>query len=553
MTLFVDIETTQIKRGSLPEKIHCICVAEDKGKAKEVTLKTFQRLCRIHKRVVAHNGHGFDFEVLRRHGIDFSRNELWDTIIQARIGVPFLREIDDFELKKMNGSQSLEAWGIRLGFPKQDYTGGWDKKTPEMVKYCLNDVKVLQKLYYESKKFPFFQKKIIKRENRVQQILSDIQHRGLVLEGIDDLINEVNSEREKSIKKIRKFGFDGNLNSRQQVAAFLISKGWKPAQFTEKTNQPKVLADTLSKENEIESEFRKYYLCQKPLSQAKGIKKLIVNNKIFPQIITSGARTGRCVHRNPNVGQIPAIIDSDEPEWEKGWGKSFRSLFVPEKGHIMVGSDLKSQEAMILGALIYQETGETQFLDIVQNSDIHTVNSENTGIPRNKVKNCFFAMLYGAGDYKLGITAYPNLKNNFSLAKFEGEVIRDKMVSGIKGFRETINRYQSQVEQSRTVTLMTGRNLFCESPHAALNTAVQGLAAEQAKFWLLNVDNEIKKKNIDAKLMLFVHDELQFSTSEPKKLEKALNKSVHKTGKQMNLPYKPLCDIKIGKNWSETH
>jgi DNA polymerase-1 len=138
-----------------------------------------------------------------------------------------------------------------------------------------------------------------------------------------------------------------NPGSRQQVAEYLISKGWKPAKLTD-TGQPQIDETVLEGIDFPEAKLLKeYFIVGKLLSQlAEGDNawlKLARKGRIHGQMNTNGAVTGRAAHFKPNVGQVPSVMVGKDKHpllgYEGRFGWECRSLFMADEGQVLVGAD----------------------------------------------------------------------------------------------------------------------------------------------------------------------------------------------------------------------
>ena len=135
----IDIEAN----GFNPTEIFCMWLKEiDDGMTSLGTMRLFTskpnfNLFDEYSTVIAHNGCGYDFPVLKKlWGMDLPLSKQVDTLIMSRLSRP-----------DRKGGHSLAAWGDRLKFKKTEYSNGWDELTDEMLEYCKNDVLVCEKVY----------------------------------------------------------------------------------------------------------------------------------------------------------------------------------------------------------------------------------------------------------------------------------------------------------------------------------------------------------------------------------------------------------------------
>lgn len=410
---------------------------------------------------------------------------------------------------------------------------------------------------------------------------------------------------------------DFNPGSRDQVIdRFQQVYDWvpKPHEFTENGN-PEVNDEVLRAlkdripvaEKLAECFFLNKYLGQIANGKQSWIKAYDqTTGCIHCYINTGGTVSGRCSHINPNLGQVPsvaekAIRDEKKPGWinplmlgnsgqllpscfdfdgnekveapvwgrpgEYGW--ECRSLFGVPEGWRQCGIDLSGIEFRALAELTLPfDDGE--LIDVIKTGqDIHAFNQKKTGITsRSIIKRCLYGLMYGAGDYKLGVTADPRLAGEEHLAIALGKRIREQIMTGLPALKKAIEFVQRQAESGYLIGL-DGRKLHCRQVYAALNLRLQSNAALLAKKWLVLTEREALRRgwdhgwksarNSDGRgdfaMMAFVHDEQQ-SAVRPELLrefgqigtEAALAAGKH---------FKFVCPIeakaKFGTTWAECH
>jgi len=193
---------------------------------------------------------------------------------------------------------------------------------------------------------------------------------------------------------------------------------WKPERTTEKGN-PILDDDVLEKLPYPEAKtFGGIYVNQETswskllMETTLGLK--LVNNdtgRMHGDLITNGCITGRCAHRNPNMGQVPASYSP--------YGKECRSLFHAPEGWSLIGIDAKALELRCLAGYLAL-FGDTNYAKVVVDpeADIHTYNQEMFGVATRDIsKRLLYGLLYGCGSLKAGTIVDPNEKDEDSLTK----------------------------------------------------------------------------------------------------------------------------------------
>ena len=334
-----------------------------------------------------------------------------------------------------------------------------------------------------------------------------------------------------------------NPTSRDHISWILQTfYGWTPTQLTT-TGKP-IIDEVILKEigSEISTMFLKCLTVTKMLGQisegANAWLKLCTTNGRLHHHCSVSTNTHRCAHRNPNLAQV----NSDE---------RFRRLFIPSKGLTMVGADLSGIELRMLAHYLARYD-EGRYAKILLEDDIHQVNADKIGISRRQVKTVSYAMLYGAGDEKLGHSYDPQLST--SAAKRKGKEIRSAYVEAIDGLGDLLEAIKKAAEKG-FIRSLDGRKIAVDSPHKALNFCLQSGAATIAKRWMVINQDTIKQAQICASQLAFIHDELQFECSREhvSELSTSLVYSALAAGEYYKLRIKIEAEAVEGKDWSSTH
>jgi DNA polymerase I-like protein with 3'-5' exonuclease and polymerase domains len=351
-----------------------------------------------------------------------------------------------------------------------------------------------------------------------------------------------------------------NPGSRDQIAQRLGSKyGWKPERFTEKGN-PVVDDDVLEKLPYPEAKaLAEYMLVKKRLGQiASGNNawiKLYNNDtgRIHGDLITNGCITGRCSHRNPNMGQVPASYSP--------YGKECRNLFTPPDGWDLIGIDAKALELRCLaGYLAIWDNGEYARLVTDETIDIHTYNQKQFGVETRDIsKRLLYGMLYGCGSVKAGSIIDPNLKDENELRMLGRDAI-DGFMRGVPALKAL------KLEIDKTIGLrgyligLDRRQLYCRSAFKGLNVLLQSAGAILMKQVVINIQKNIEENlglayDYDWEQLLMVHDEVQIACK-PQHTE-AIREQAMLAFPQAQEFFGFRCliegDSRVGSSWAETH
>jgi DNA polymerase I len=597
MRLLFDIETN----GLMPDvnRVHCIVIKDlDSGTLTAYSGIDVTKALSLLKRATFLTGHnimGYDLPVLAHVFPGFTTTaELFDTLVASRLIWPEIKE-KDFELHKRGalpgnlvGSHGLEAWGHRLRFHKGDYAkemkakglDPWAEFNQDMLDYCVNDVELNAHLLG-----------IIERKNYSKRSL-DLEHGvwthclaqmeyGCAFDeaGAADLYADLCAERAKlertltdtfgsweqsqgwftpkrdnaklgykagvAVEKFKTVEF--NPSSRDHIAHCLKTKyGWKPAVFTA-NGKPCVDEAVLGKLDYPEAKLlTRYLLLQKRIGQiaegTQGWLKLSKGGRVYGRLNTNGAVTGRATHQRPNLGQVPRVGSP--------WGRECRSLFIATPGWALVGADASGLELRCLAHFLAKWDGG-EYSDIILNGDIHTANQTAAGLPtRNDAKTFIYALLYGAGDEKIG--------SIIGKGKGAGRQLRKQFMEGMPAFASLVEAV-SRAAGRGYLTGLDGRILPIRSPHAALNTLLQSAGAVIMKQAMVNFHALMASKGYvhgrDYRQVLWVHDEFQVECKQG--LQETVGSTMVDAIRKTTTDFEFRCpldgEFKTGTNWAETH
>ena len=275
---------------------------------------------------------------------------------------------------------------------------------------------------------------------------------------------------------------------------------------------------------------------QKRVSQINSWNESVEEDgRVHGFVIPNGAITGRMTHRNPNMAQVPS---SNSP-----YGSQCRAVWSVPDGYKLVGIDASGLELRMLSHYMDDE----DYTNEVINGDIHTANQNLAGLEsRSQAKTFIYALLYGAGDEKLGSVA--------GGGRSVGTRLRQSFFDNLPAFKSLKNRVGSASERGYLKGL-DGRKLFVRSEHAALNTLLQGAGAVVMKQALVLFDREIKKERLDAHFVANVHDEWQVEVLEKdaERVGQLGVEAIVAAGEHLDLKCPLDGEYNVGNNWSETH
>ena len=388
-------------------------------------------------------------------------------------------------------------------------------------------------------------------------VLADMQWNGMYA-NIDELNkfgDELKEKIEERIKNIHKLaGEEFNVNSTKQLGEILFEKMKLPVIKKTKSGYSTDV-DVLEKlrgEDPIIEEILEYrQLAKLNSTYIEGLRPYI-NPKthrihsFFHQTITA---TGRISSTEPNLQNIPTRFEL---------GKRIRKIFEPEKGNVYIDADYSQIELRVLAHI----SGDKHMIQAFENNeDIHkqaaskvfkTPIDQVTKEQRSNAKAVNFGIVYGISDFGLG----EQLGISRKLAKkYIDEYLTE--YSGIKEFMENITEVAKEkgyvetlFHRRRYIPELKSKNYMVRQfgSRAAMNTPIQGTAADIMKIAMINVYKELKKRNLKSKIVLQVHDEMMIEVPE-KEIEEVKNilQECMQNATKLKVPL--IAEVSIANNW----
>ncbi len=396
-------------------------------------------------------------------------------------------------------------------------------------------------------------------EMPVLEVLADMQYRGMYVDK-EELIkygDELKAKLEELTKTIHEFaGEEFNINSPKQLGEILFEKLKLPVVKKTKSGYSTDV-DTLEK-LQNEHEIIEYILDYRQLAKlnstyVEGLIPYINKNtdrihSYFHQTVTA---TGRISSTEPNLQNIPTRIEI---------GKKLRKVFKPAENKIFLDADYSQIELRILAHVSKDEIMIDNFNN---DEDIHAQAASRVfGVPieevtkelRSKAKAVNFGIVYGISDFGLAGQIHSSRKEAKQyieqyLDKYHG--IREFMTSVVeeakeKGFIATMYNRRRYIPELKSKNFMVRKF----GDRVAMNTPIQGSAADIMKIAMINVYRKLKEEKLKSKLVLQVHDELLIETDidEKDRVKEILISGMESAAKLL-VPLK--VEVEEGKNWYE--
>ena len=506
----------------------------------------------------------YDAEVLNRHGVEL-RGIHFDTMIASYVINPGLRQHNLDYLAQHYLNHKMIPYHEVVGKGKGDDFSG--VAVEEAMAYSCEDADMTLRLMHKLDK----ELRAVHNETlfydiemKLLPVLMDMELTGIKIDRpffkkMSRKMSQQLTDLEKEI--FGEAGMEFNINSPHQLGTVLFEKLQLPGQKkTAKTKKYSTDVSVLKKLAAYPHKLPKLALRYRTLTKLKStyldaLLKLVdpTTERIHTSYNQTVAATGRLSSSNPNLQNIP--IRGEE-------GREIRKGFVAQDGHLLMSADYSQVELRIFA----HYSGDEAFIDAFnRQEDIHArTASEIMGLDleavtpemRRIAKAINFGIIYGMGAYKLGDELDIDLKS----AKEYIDTYYQRY-TGVARYREDILKQAR--EQGYVSTLFNRRRYLpnvhhqeprirAEAERMAINTPIQGTAADIIKLAMINIHKRIRKERFNTKLLLQVHDELVFEVPvKETEVVRAMVKEEMEGVYRLKVPL--VVDIHTGKNWDEAH
>ena len=378
-----------------------------------------------------------------------------------------------------------------------------------------------------------------------------------MLEQISSELSEKMKGLEQQIYQIA--GVNFNINSPKQLGPILFEKLQMPHGRKTKTGYSTdvdVLTDLARAGYELPEKILEYRQLAKLKSTYSDalIKQIDAKTgRIHTSYNQTVAATGRLSSSDPNLQNIPVRTEE---------GRRIRQAFVTEEGFLLLSADYSQIELRILAHV----TGDEELVKAYrENQDIHTKTAmqlfrlpvaDITPNMRREAKTVNFSVIYGIGAF--------SLSKDLNIPRSEAQRYIDEYFRLYKGVKQFIDETIELTRKQGYVTTLLNRIRYIPEIHSknnnvrqfgertAVNTPIQGTAADMIKLAMINIHNRLHKDFPETKMIMQVHDELVFEVPEAqsKKILDLVTKEMESV-LDLNVPIK--VDAHYGKNWDEAH
>lgn len=525
---------------------------------KEFKLSDFERFCNLDIKIIGYDIKEELFFALKNN-LEFKNYEdvmILEYLIDSNKG--------NYDILKV----SNEVLNLEIIDLKEMFGKGKNKKTFFELEENVIFKFISQNVFAISKLYNIFIEKVKENnlislyenvEKPLVKVLADMENTGVLVDR--NKIIELKEEYSKLAKEYEQKVYElagevFNLNSPKQLGVILFDNMKLPVVKKTKTGYSTdvEVLEKLASKHEIAEYILKYRSLNKLISTyLDGIIEYIMDDgrvrTSFKQMITA---TGRLSSVDPNLQNIP--IRSEE-------GKNIRKIFVADKNKVFIDADYSQIELRVLAHLSKDSVMINSFkndLDIHNKtaSEVFGVPIEEvTDIQRRSAKAVNFGIVYGISDY--GLSKDLNITRNEAREYIDGylntypsiKIYMEEIVEKAKkdGFVTTI------LDRKRYIPEINSKNFNIRSfgERIALNTPIQGSAADIIKLAMIKVYERLKTEKVEAKLILQIHDELIIECKESDKeiVKKILKESMENVYK-LDLPLK--VDVCEGRNWYES-
>ena len=506
----------------------------------------------------------YDLEVLRNYGI-VKKKKMWDTMIAHYLIQPELRHNMDYMAEIYLNYQTVHIDEL-IGPKGKNQRSMRDLSPTDVYEYACEDADITlqlkNKLEAELQKYEC-EHLFYEIEMPLMPVLAEMEMNGVCLD--TESLAETSKQFTQRMMDIEKriyelAGEPFNIASPKQVGDILFEK-LKIVEKPKKTKRGQYVTS-----EEVLQQLRHKHEIVELILDHRGLKKLLgtyiealpklINPRTghihtsFNQTITA---TGRLSSSDPNLQNIP-IRGED--------GKEIRKAFIPEPGCLFFSADYSQIELRVMAHL----SGDEQMIKVFrEGKDLHAATAANiykkpieevTRDERTKSKRANFGIIYG-------ITV-------FGLAE-RLDIPRDEAKMLIDGYFDTFPQVHQYMEESKEiarkqgyVTTLFGRRRYLPDINSAnsvvrgfaernaINAPIQGTAADIIKVAMIRIFNRFKKEGIQSKMILQVHDELNFSVypEEKEKVERIVLEEMQGAF-EMKVPL--VADSGFGENWLEAH
>jgi len=509
----------------------------------------------------------YDWEVFKTHGIE-PRGFAFDTMLESYL------------LDSSSRQHNLDAMALKyfnyIKIPTEALIGSGKKQITmnfvpleDITQYACEDADYtyrVHELFAPRIKKEGLLKLYEEVELPLVMVLADMERKGISVD--TQLLSQLSKEAEDELKKLTKkifkeAGEEFNIGSPLQLGKILFEK--MQVQKESGTRVKKTKTGYATDVDVLESlkgvPVADMLLEYRQLSKLKNTYLDVLPDLVHPndrRIHTSFnqtvAATGRLSSTDPNLQNIP--IRSD-------FGRRIRGAFVPgDSKHVLISADYSQIELRVLAHI----TGDPNLIATFKNDeDVHTRTASLIfGVPmdqvsttqRNQAKTINFGVIYGMGPQRLA------RENGVTME--EAKKFIEDYLAKYPGIQKFTTEQVELAKQQGYVSTLLGRKrplpdihsanpgLRINAEHMAVNTPIQGSAADLIKIAMVRLHEKLKEKKMETAMLLQVHDELVFEAPKDE-VEQAKKLIAHEMENAILLKVPLRVDVGVGNSWLEAH
>lgn len=506
----------------------------------------------------------YDYIVMKNYGVEL-KGEIFDTMVAHYLLQPDGHHNMDYLAEVYLGHKTISIENL-IGAKGKNQRSMRDVPLVEICEYAAEDADItlrLKNVFEQKLKDESLEELFYKIEMPLVRVLGDMEIEGAridtkTLSESSQILTQRAIEIENKIFELS--GEIFNVNSPRQVGEILFVKlkidpKAKPSKQGGYSTSEEVLTKLINR-HPIVSLILEYRGLKKLLSTYINALPELINTRTgkihtsFNQTVTA---TGRLSSSNPNLQNIPIRDDN---------GKEIRKAFIPNEGELFFSADYSQIELRIMAHLSEDENMVAAFKS---GEDIHAATaakifnipvSEVTSDMRRKAKTANFGIIYG-------ISAF-GLAERLNISRSEAKALIDGYFISFPGVRKYMDKSIEIAREKGYVETITGRRRVLQDINShnsivrgyaernAINAPIQGSAADIIKIAMIRIAKRIKEERLQSKMIIQVHDELNFSVpqNELEKIKEIVSYEMA-NAYLMNVPL--IADMGSGKNWLEAH
>ncbi|MCB9293285.1 MAG: DNA polymerase I [Lewinellaceae bacterium] len=508
----------------------------------------------------------YDAIVLKYYGVEL-KGHLFDTMIAHYLLEPELRHNMDYLAETYLKYQPVSIEEL-IGKKSKGQLTMRDVKVEKVKEYAAEDADItlqLKEYLAPRLKEEGFRKLYDEIEAPLVLALVDLEYEGVNVD--TDFLNAYSKELDKEILDLEKevhkqAGVDFNIASPKQVGEVLFDKlglpyRWRKTKSGQYSTNEEKLAELQNEHPIVESILKHRGLTKLKSTYVDALPKMVNprTGRIHSSFNQALAATGRLSSNNPNLQNIPVRT----PE-----GARVREAFIPrDDNHVLLAADYSQIELRIIAEI----SGDEAMLEAFQSGkDIHRATAsrvfdvpyeEVTKEQRYRAKTVNFSLIYGAGAH--------NLSQQLDIKRSEAKELIDQYFLRYPGLNAHMDKAVKEAREKGYVKTLMGRRRYLRdidsrnsvvrsnAERIAINTPIQGSAADMIKIAMVNIHREFKKQGFRSRMILQVHDELVFDAlkEELEVIKPIIEEKMKHTIPGLKVPI--VVEMGVGKNWLEAH